>query len=316
MTAKRPSAHRDPRAASKARSHDKPGDPAIPASGRRPPVALSVAGFDPSSGAGITADLKTFAAHRVYGVACISALTVQSTSEVRRVKPIEPLLVRETLECLGRDSVFSGIKIGMLGSAAVARETAQFVASAVPRERIVLDPVLRSSSGKSLISRDGVKILRTELLAAAGWITPNLDELAVLCQVSHVRRQEVEAAAAKLKRRAAALGNPSLHIVVTGGHLARPDDFLLTGDGEGIWVAGERVRTRATHGTGCAFSSALLCRLIAGDAAEQAVVNAKLFVTAALRAALPVGRGRGPMHHLFVLGGDTPKNRLVKPGGK
>jgi hydroxymethylpyrimidine/phosphomethylpyrimidine kinase len=315
MRVRRPSAHPHPGAVFNVRADDKPSD-AGRALGPRPPVALSVAGFDPSSGAGITADLKTFAAHGVYGVACISALTVQSTSEVRTVKPMPALLVRQTLECLGRDLAFSGIKIGMLGSAAVARETARFVTSAAARERIVLDPVLRSSSGKALINREGVRILRTELLAAAGWITPNLDELAVLCQVSRVRRHEAEAAAAKLKRMAAALGNPSLHVVVTGGDLARPDDFLLTGGGEGIWVEGERVRTRATHGTGCAFSSSLLCRLIAGDSAERAVVNAKSFVTAALRAALPVGRGRGPMHHLFVLSGNAHKNRLAKPGGK
>ena len=269
--------------------------------GFRPPVALTIAGFDPSSGAGITADLKTFAAHGIYGAACISALTAQSTREVRAVKPIEGAWVRQTLECLGRDLTFSGIKIGMLGSAAVVREAARFVASAAERQRIVLDPVLRSSSGRALIDREGLRVLCSELLPVVGWITPNLDELAILCRLSRVRRQEAPAAAAKLQKMAAALGNPSLHVVVTGGQLARPDDFLLTGEGKGIWIGGQRVRTRATHGTGCAFSSALLCRLIAGDQAERAVAHAKAYVAAALGAAVPVGHGRGPMHHLFAL---------------
>ena len=113
------------------------------------PIALTIAGFDPSSGAGITADLKTFAAHGVYGMACISALTVQSTQGVRRVEGLRPDLVRQTLDCLAEDVAFTGVKIGMLGSAEVAAEVSAFLASqpAALRRRTVLDPVLRSSSG-------------------------------------------------------------------------------------------------------------------------------------------------------------------------
>src|SRR6202041_2349593 len=131
------------------------------------PVALTIAGFDPGSGAGISADLKTFAAHGVYGVACISALTVQSTQGVKRVVPVEPTLVRQTLDCLAGDVSLSGVKIGMLGSSGVVGEVSSFLASqskTITRGRIVLDPVLRSTSGAPLIDPGGVGLIREELL--------------------------------------------------------------------------------------------------------------------------------------------------------
>jgi hydroxymethylpyrimidine/phosphomethylpyrimidine kinase len=271
--------------------------PAVPA----PPVGLTIAGFDPGSGAGITADLKTFAAHGIYGVACISALTVQSTLGVRAVEPLSAMLVRQTLECLAEDVSVSGIKIGMLGSSAVVCEVSSFLTAqsgTIPRERIVLDPVLRSTSGTALIDQDGVRVIREELLPRVGWITPNVDELAMLAGGSP-DREEVPAAAARLQAIAAQLGNDELNVVVTGGHLSRPDDFLLTASGAGNWLPGEKIITNATHGTGCAFSSALLCELISGRSPDEAVAAAKAYVAEALRSAYPIGKGKGPMNHLF-----------------
>jgi hydroxymethylpyrimidine/phosphomethylpyrimidine kinase len=257
-----------------------------------PPVALTIAGFDPSSGAGVTADLKTFAAHRVFGVGCITALTVQSTQGVRRVEGVEPDLVRQTLDCLAEDVTLAGVKIGMLGTGKVAAEVAAFLA-AHPGLVAVLDPVLRSSSGAALIDPEGVRVMREELLPRVGWITPNLNELAILAGEG-----PVEEAAARLQK----LGYGGLNVVVTGGHLSRPNDFLLQANGQSSWFEGERILTNATHGTGCAFSSALLCGTIAGLGAEEAVAGAKAFVVNALRAAYPVGKGKGPMNHLFRLG--------------
>jgi hydroxymethylpyrimidine/phosphomethylpyrimidine kinase len=265
------------------------------------PVALTIAGFDPGSGAGITADLKIFSAHGIYGVACISAMTVQSTLGVRAVEPLPAMLVRQTLECLAEDVSFSGVKIGMLGSSAVVCEVSSFLtaqAGRIARERIVLDPVLRSTSGTALIDRDGLRVIREELLRRVGWITPNVDELDLLAGGSSGREQ-VPAAAARLQAMAAQLGNDALNVVVTGGHLDRPDDFLLTASGEGNWLAGEKIVTNATHGTGCAFSSALLCGLISGRSPREAAAAAKAYVTEALRSAYPVGKGKGPMNHLF-----------------
>ena len=264
-----------------------------------PPVCLTIAGFDPSSGAGITADLKTFAAHGVYGVAAITALTVQSTQGVRALEPIRPSLFRETLECLAADIPLAGIKLGMLAGAGLVAEAEHFLCARPElREKVVLDPVLRSSSGAALLDAEGTALLRERLLGAVGWITPNLDELALLTGVEVRTREQVPAAAERLSRQAASVGNPGLAILVTGGHLDRPDDYLLL-SGQGSWLPGERVETRSTHGTGCAFSSALLAELVLGRDGRDAVEAAKRYVADALRAAYPVGQGRGPLHHLF-----------------
>ena len=268
------------------------------------PVALTIAGFDPGSGAGVTADLKTFAAHGIYGVACITALTVQSTLGVRAVEPLSVSLVRQTLDCLAEDVTLSGVKIGMLGGSAVAGEVVSFLtaqSTKLARERIVLDPVLRSTSGTPLIDVNGVRIIREKLLHRVGWITPNTQELAILIGEDSISRERVPAAAVQLKEVAGRSGNQELNVVVTGGHLGRPDDFLLTAAGDQVWLPGERIDTNSTHGTGCAFSSALLCELISGLSPSDAVAAAKAYVTEALRSAYPVGKGKGPMNHLFRL---------------
>lgn len=271
-------------------------------------VALTVAGFDPSSGAGITADLQVFAAHGVYGVAAITALSVQSTMGVRATSPVSGALVRETLDCLAEDIDLAGVKIGMLGTADVVRQVAAFLRQArIPRKRVVLDPVLRSSSGAALLDDDGGAAMRAELLPVVGWVTPNLDELAVL--TGKPDREAIPALARTLaelgREPAAGIGHPGtgsdapattgLHVVVTGGHHDPPDDFLLTPAGEEFWFPGTHVETTSTHGTGCAFSSALLCRILAGDPPAEAVRGAKEFVRHALESAVPLGRGRGPV---------------------
>ena len=263
------------------------------------PVALTIAGFDPGSGAGITADLKTFAAHGIYGVACVSAMTVQSTQGVRAVEPLSANLVRATLDCLVEDVALSGVKIGMLGTSAVAGEVASFLRAQsikIPRERIVLDPVLRSTSGTPLIDANGVRVIRDELLHCVAWITPNIHELAILVgdDPETLSRDQVPAAAARLRE-----GNVDLNVVVTGGHLGQPDDFLFTASGEQNWLPGERIATNSTHGTGCAFSTAILCGLVSGLNPKEAVASAKAYVTEALRSAYPVGKGKGSMNHFF-----------------
>ncbi len=264
------------------------------------PVVLTVAGFDPSSGAGVTADLKVFAAYQLYGVAAITALTVQSTQGVRWMEPVEAGLLGETLGCLAEDVRLDGVKIGMLGTRANVAIAAEFLRTAgVARERVVLDPVVRSSSGRELLAADGVEALRAELLPLVGWVTPNLAELRVLTGVDMEGRDAVLEGAWRL---ADGVGETAeLNVVVTGGHAEPPDDFLRTVAGEELWFAGTRVETTSTHGTGCSFSSALLCRLVLGDGAAEAVTAAKRYVREAMEAAYPVGRGHGPLHHLYGL---------------
>lgn len=258
---------------------------------------LTIAGFDPSSGAGITADLMVFRAHGLFGVSCITGLTVQSTLGVRATHPVAAETVRATLDCLWDDVPVDGIKIGMLATAENVSAVAGFLTQ-VRQERagipVVLDPVLRSSSGKDLLEPNGVGLLRERLLRLVDWVTPNLDELVLLSGRSVRERDDVPEAARLLQHDAS-----GLNVLATGGHLPTPDDFVLTADGRMRWLAGARVETRSTHGTGCALSSALLCGLVRGDAdAPQA---AKDYVAGALRAAVPIGKGRGPVNHLWEM---------------
>lgn len=277
-----------------------------PPIGNTPPeVGLTIAGLDPSSGAGMTADLKTFAAHRLYGICCPTALTVQSTRGVRRAVPLDASLVTEILDCLAEDTLPAGIKIGMLGNASVAAAVSDFLFIAgTPRNAIVLDPVLRSSSGAALLDDGGVRIIRERLLGQIGWITPNVDELAVLLDEPVADADGIPAQADRLQQLAARADNICLRVVVTGGHLAQPDDYFLDSlerakdpEQPGVWLRGERVETTSTHGTGCAFSSALMCQVVRGLSPEEAVAEAKAYVTSALRHAYPIGSGKGPMNH-------------------
>ncbi|MBB6145092.1 hydroxymethylpyrimidine/phosphomethylpyrimidine kinase [Silvibacterium bohemicum] len=260
-----------------------------------PPVVLTIAGFDPSSGAGVTADLKTFAAHRLYGVSAITALTVQSTQGVRRTEPVGAEILGETLACLADDVEIAGVKIGMLATATNVAAVARFLSgSEISRERIVLDPVIRSSSGRELLDEEGVAVLRDHLLGLAGWVTPNREELAVLIGKPIAGEAEVSQAASQLQARWG-----GLNIIATGGDADQPNDFILAASGSEHWFAGEHIETSATHGTGCAFSSALLAALVGGKKDVEAVGSAKNYVRQAMLAAYPIGKGRGPLHHLY-----------------
>lgn len=260
------------------------------------PIVLSIAGYDPSAGAGVLADLKTFAALGVYGMASVTALTIQSSLGVRKVIGLDPSTVIETLDCLAEDVRFAAIKVGMLGTAAVAAAVMAWLEGQknVP---VVLDPVMKSSSGKGLLDSEGCDILRRAGLARANWITPNLSELAVLTGRSVPEsKEETEKFAHELHGMATYCGNSALLVVVTGGHAEQPDDMLLM-DGTCRWFPGKRVETNSTHGTGCTFSSALAARIAFGDEPSLAVSHTKDYVTGALRHAFPIGIGSGPLNH-------------------
>lgn len=269
-------------------------------------ILLTIAGFDPSSGAGMTADLKVFAAHHLYGVAAISALTVQSTAGVRRVEPVAATLLRETLDCLAGDLPLAGIKIGMLATAANVDEVAAFLeglAEEGDRIPVVLDPVLCSSSGHPLLEQNGLQRLRDRLLPLVSCVTPNVDELLLLTGRTPKRATEQETDRSTLAEAAAVLArlHPHLAIVATGGHLAEPEDYVLSPAVPPAWLPGRFIDTPAVHGTGCAHSSALLCGLVKGLCLLDAARAAKDYVTEALAAATPMGQGGGSMHHLYDL---------------
>lgn len=263
-------------------------------------TVLTIAGFDPSSGAGVTADLMVFAAHGLFGTSCITSLTVQSTVAVKTSHPIRPETVRETLDYLQQDLPAAGIKIGMLATEGTVVAVADFLGelrSRGERVPVVLDPVLRSSSGRELLEESGVAAMRERLLPLVDWLTPNIDELGILTGRRVVGRDDVPGAAQALQAMCA-----GLNVFATGGHLTPPDDFLLTAQGGTWWLPGVRIDSTSTHGTGCALSSALLCGLVAGKSAFEAAIGAKLYVAEAMRMAAGLGKGRGPLNHLWPLG--------------
>jgi len=255
--------------------------------------------------------LMVFAAHGLFGTSCITALTVQSTLGVRATHPVSGEVIAQTLVCLDEDLRSDGIKIGMLFNAdntfiichylSTLRQS-DSVNEKGSRLPVVLDPVLRSTSGKELLDAAGVTALRERLLPLVDWVTPNLEELSILSGEPVRGRDDVPGACRALQARVSEeRKGPNLGVLATGGHLDPPDDFLLMPSGEAVWLAGERVETRSTHGTGCALSSAFLSRLVLGDSPEQAARTAKLYVAGALREAEVIGKGRGPMKHLWPL---------------
>jgi hydroxymethylpyrimidine/phosphomethylpyrimidine kinase len=267
-------------------------------------TVLTIAGFDPSSGAGVTADLMVFAAHGLFGTACITALTVQSTIGVQSTHAIEPSIVGDTLDVLDADLPPAGIKIGMLATIDNVNQVLRYVAISKRKHEsiIVLDPVLRSSSGRELAEPAAADLIREHLLPLVDWITPNLDELAVLAERPVATREDVAVSCRELQAGVAQWSDGRrLGIFATGGHLNPPDDFLLSPNGEEVWLPGEHIATKSTHGTGCALSSAFLARLVLGDPPVKAAKQAKMYVAGALRTAKGYGAGRGPLNHLWPI---------------
>ena len=272
-----------------------------------PPVVLTIAGFDPSSGAGVTADIKTIAAHACYGVACITSMTVQSTAGVRRVEPVEAALVSETLDELASDLEIAAVHIGMLGSGKVVKSIADFLSAKPPSRRanqsgkarlpnVVLDPILKSSSGTDLLDSSGTRLMVERLVPLADVVTPNVDEAATITGMKVKELDDMKAAIAKLHE----LGAPA--VVITGGHLEKAMDLLSYSTEGGVQqeiFKADRQRSNSTHGTGCAFATAMACHLALGRGLAEATLLAKTYVTAAITYGHPLGHGTGPVHHLY-----------------
>ncbi len=276
-----------------------------------PPIVLSIAGFDPSSGAGATADIKTIAAHRCYGAACITALTVQSTAGVKEIHPLDADLVSRTLEELSSDLVIAAVRVGMLGSREVALAVADFLGRSGVTN-VVLDPILKSSSGVDLLGKAGVSIVGNELLRLAAVITPNISEAEALTGLTVTNVPLMKGAALRLHEMGAR------NVVVTGGHLDQPIDVLSTPSDAGYdqeELRLDRVRSQSTHGTGCAFATAIACNLALGRSVRESVLLAKAYVTRAIARAYPVGRGTGPIHHLYRMD-QLQSEAEVKTGGQ
>jgi hydroxymethylpyrimidine/phosphomethylpyrimidine kinase len=256
-----------------------------------PPILLTIAGFDPSCGAGTAADLKTFAAHGCYGVAAIASLTVQNTQGVEIVHNTPSAELREQLDVLAKDAEIVAVKIGMLGNRGNAVVVGEFL-DAYKFAHIVLDPVMKSSSGAELLDAGGIKYVGTELLKRASVITPNVEEAEVLTGVPIKDVADMEAAARKLVEMGARA------VIVKGGHMERAIDVLFDGN-EMVQLGGDRVKTENTHGTGCTFASALTAQLAAGRSLFEAATLAKAYVTKAIEKGYAIGKGRVPLDHFY-----------------
>jgi hydroxymethylpyrimidine/phosphomethylpyrimidine kinase len=267
------------------------------------PVILSIAGFDPSSGAGVTADVKTAAAHGCFALTCITAVTVQTTQGVHRVEPMLGEVVRQTLFELAADLPIHAVRLGMLGSGEVTEAVAEFLET-TGAPNLVIDPIVRSSSGAELLDATGLQILKTRLLPLADLVTPNLAEAAALTGVAVANLNDMQIAGRELLRMGAK------NVVVTGGHLGgehavdlvlwRPEGTDEVFEEE---LAGEWIRSNSTHGTGCAFATSVACHLARGFRLPDAVAGAKNFVRMAIEKATPLGHGKGPMELLWPLKG-------------
>jgi hydroxymethylpyrimidine/phosphomethylpyrimidine kinase len=258
------------------------------------PIALTIAGSDSSGGAGIQADLKSFAALGVYGASVITALTAQNTQGVAGIHNVPADFITAQIDAVFSDLDVKAIKIGMVAQLAVIDAIAAGLQKWSPKH-VVLDPVMVATSGDRLLAAEAVEALRTKLIPLASLITPNLPEAAALLDEDIAVS---EPAIENQGRRLLAMGCPA--VLIKGGHGqgAESIDYLVTGNGT-LALPAPRVATKNTHGTGCSLSSAVAAGMAKGEDMETAVRNAKAWVSAAIAAAdrLGVGHGHGPIHH-------------------
>lgn len=262
------------------------------------PIALTIAGSDPSGGAGIQADLKTFSALGVYGASVIASLTAQNTRGVQGVFDVPPAFVLRQLESVLDDVPVRAVKIGMLSSSDIMIAVADGLAAREARP-LVLDPVMISTSGHRLIAPDAVETLRRRLIPGALLVTPNLPEAAALLDQAPAADEAGMAAQGERIRRLGAHA-----VLMKGGHAEGRESVDLLVDVGGVKrFAAARVPTRNTHGTGCTLSAAIAAELAKGFDIADAVAQAKVYLTGAIQAAdeLVVGDGTGPVHHFHAL---------------
>ncbi|MBI4306394.1 MAG: bifunctional hydroxymethylpyrimidine kinase/phosphomethylpyrimidine kinase [Chloroflexi bacterium] len=263
----------------------------------RVPKALTIAGSDSGGGAGIQADLKTFAALGVYGTSVITAITAQNTLGVTGVQEIDTGIIQAQIDAVISDIGADAAKTGMLSSAAII-ETVAAKARQHAIEKLVVDPVMVAASGARLLREDAVETLKRKLLPLALVATPNIPEAQVLVGAEIRTLDDMKEAAREIAR----LG--PRNVIVKGGHRQanRAIDVLFDGKRFAEYSA-EFVKTTNTHGTGCTFSSAITSGLAKGLPLQKAVAAAKAYVTEALRNAYPIGSGHGPLNHMFELWG-------------
>jgi hydroxymethylpyrimidine kinase/phosphomethylpyrimidine kinase len=257
------------------------------------PTALTIAGSDSGGGAGIQADLKTFAAHGVYGTSAIAALTAQNSIGVSAVHVVQDDFVTAQIEAVVSDFGCDAVKTGMLANSTIVEAVAAAVES-LELPNLVVDPVMVAKSGDRLLDDEAVHALRWTLLRLARVVTPNIPEAEVLAKMAIGSLADMREAATRI----AAL-KPAA-VVIKGGHLAGPEVVdVLFEKGEFTEFVGPRIEGRNTHGTGCTFAAAIAAQLARGAALKEAVPAAKSFVEGAMRNGIPLGKGHRPLNHFW-----------------
>lgn len=256
-------------------------------------TVLSIAGSDSSGGAGIQADIKTIAAHGLYAETVLTALTAQNTTGVSEVVAVDPAFVEAQMDAVFDDIRPDAVKIGMVSSAAIIEGIAERLIAHKARH-IVVDPVMVATSGSRLINSEAVAALKERLIPLADVLTPNMPEAAVLCGFPVEDEEDMERAALYLAARGKGV------VLVKGGHRSDTADDVLAGAGSTlVWLRAPRIATANTHGTGCTLSSAIACGLAEGYDIATSVRRAKDYVYGALSSKLDLGRGSGPIDHMW-----------------
>jgi hydroxymethylpyrimidine/phosphomethylpyrimidine kinase len=256
-------------------------------------TALTIAGSDSGGGAGIQADLKTFAAHNVYGTSAITAVTAQNTLGVTAWEALAADLVIAQIEAIAGDIGAHAVKIGMLANAAIVEAVAATIAS-LELPHLVVDPVMIAKGGDRLLEEEAVHAIKAELLPISHIVTPNIPEAEVLAGVTITSVQQMKDAG----RRILDLG-PRV-VMVKGGHLDGPQSIDVVCTADAIYeVRGPRIASRNTHGTGCTLSSAIAANLALGLAERVAIESARAYLTGAIEHAPDIGRGHGPLNHFW-----------------
>ena len=263
-------------------------------------TALSIAGSDCSGGAGIQADIKTMSAHGIYAMSVITALTAQNTTGVTDIMEVSPSFLSAQLDAVFTDIFPDAVKIGMVSSADLIRVIAEKLRGYEARH-VVVDPVMVATSGSKLLRDEALDTLRSALLPLAELVTPNIPEAEILADMPIHNAADMESAARKISEQY------HCSVLCKGGHDLNDANDLLWKNGTATWFKGRRVDNPNTHGTGCTLSSAIASNLANGMELEDAVCRAKDYISGALAAMLDLGKGCGPMNHLFDL-----NSRFVK----
>lgn len=259
-------------------------------------TALSIAGTDPTGGAGAQADLKTMTVNGVFGMSVITALVAQNTTGVRAVQESTPEFLRQQLDAVFEDIVPDAVKIGMVSSSELIRVIAERLRYYKARN-VVVDPVMVATAGSALIQNDAVQTMIRELFPLAAVITPNIPEAEVLSGMSIRTKAEMETAAGKIS------ASCGCAVLLKGGHSVNDANDLLCANGHLQWFEGRRIENPNTHGTGCTLSSAIAANLAKGYSLEDAVQRAKEYLSAALAEMLDLGEGSGPLDHTLGANG-------------